>query len=319
MKRIELLISQTYISKIFDIYNELSAQDIWISAQGSDERQMVRIITGDADLQAFLDKIQPLLLRDKGASLAVESISVYLPKMSEQKEEDKATAARETLYEEIEKGANLDTNYILLVVLSTIVVTIGLIENNVAVVIGAMVIAPLLGPNLALSFGTALGDKSMMKNASITLIVGILVAFLLSWGIGSLLTFPLDTNELISRTHVNMATVALALVSGAAAALSFTSSASSVLVGVMVAVALLPPTSTIGLYLSHHNYVAAEHAALMLVINIICVNLASKLVFLWKGISPRTWFEKEKARRAMYPMILGWVVTLGLLIFSFVL
>ena len=76
------------------------------------------------------------------------------------------TGTREELYNEIEKGAKLDGNYLLLVFLSTIVATIGLVENNVAVIIGAMVIAPLLGPNIALAFSTSLGDTRLMLRAA---------------------------------------------------------------------------------------------------------------------------------------------------------
>ena len=69
------------------------------------------------------------------------------------KEARKTAASREELYNSIEKNARLDSNFLLLVVLSTVVAAVGLLEDNVAVVIGAMVIAPLLGPNLAQALG----------------------------------------------------------------------------------------------------------------------------------------------------------------------
>mgnify|MGYP001052325349 FL=1 len=83
----------------------------------------------------------------------------------------------------------------------------------------------------------------------------------------------------------------------------------------MVAVALLPPTATMGLMLGTGNFRLAVNAGLLLLINIVCVNLASKVVFLLKGIQPRTWLEKEKARRAMVIYVLVWLVTLLILIF----
>jgi uncharacterized membrane protein len=110
-----------------------------------------------------------------------------------------------------------------------------------------------------------------------------------------------------------MDSLALALASGAAAALSLTSGLPSVLVGVMVAVALLPPAATVGLTLGHGETEHALGAALLLAANIVSVNLAAKLVFLVKGIRPRTWAEKAKAKRAMTIYIMVWVVTLVLL------
>ncbi|MCW8889884.1 MAG: TIGR00341 family protein, partial [Sedimenticola sp.] len=225
-----------------------------------------------------------------------------------------ATAAREALYHGVEKNARSDTNYFVLVMLSTIVAAIGLIENNVAVVIGAMVIAPLLGPNLALSLGIALGDIPLVKESIKTLIAGTALAVLMAVGVGYFwLTEPFS-EELLARTVAGLDSAALALASGAAAALSLTTGLSSVLVGVMVAVALLPPAATAGLMLGYGDIQLAIGAGLLLAVNIVCVNLASKLVFVVKGIYPRTWVEKEKAKRATVVYVVGWIVLLVILL-----
>jgi uncharacterized hydrophobic protein (TIGR00341 family) len=217
----------------------------------------------------------------------------------------------------VTKNVTLDSNFIVLVILSTVVAAIGLIENNVAVVIGAMVIAPLLGPNIALGLGTALGDTKLMRKALITNLAGVSLAISLSVLIGLSWPFDINSAELMARTDVGMDSLALALASGAAAALSMTTGLSSVLVGVMVAVALLPPAATFGLMLGHGEYQLAMGAALLLIANVVCVNLATKLVFLVKGISPRTWWEKEKARRAMRVSILVWLTGLTILAILF--
>jgi uncharacterized hydrophobic protein (TIGR00341 family) len=196
------------------------------------------------------------------------------------------------------------------VALSTIVASIGLIEDNVAVVIGAMVIAPLLGPNLALALGTALGDVSLMRKALASTLAGLAIAFVLSTAIAVAWDFGDTSHELLSRTDVGLDSIALALASGAAAVLSLTTGLSSVLVGVMVAVALLPPTATLGLMLGHGRYDLATGAALLLAVNVVSVNLSAKLVLLMKGIQPRTWYEKAKAKRAMMFYLVGWAMTL---------
>jgi uncharacterized membrane protein len=78
----------------------------------------------------------------------------------------------------------------------------------------------------------------------------------------------------------------------------------------MVAVALLPPATTLGIMLGKGNFDFAMDAGLLLAVNIVSVNLASKIVFWAKGVSPRTWYEKEKARKAMRIYLIGWFVTL---------
>jgi uncharacterized membrane protein len=132
----------------------------------------------------------------------------------------------------------------------------------------------------------------------------------LAAGIGALQVFEMPGTELVARTEVGLDSVVLALAAGAAAVLSLTTGLSSVLVGVMVAVALLPPAVVLGLMLGSGQFALAAGAGLLLAVNLVCVNLASNVVFLVKGVYPRTWFEQQRARRATLIYALMWVVTL---------
>lgn len=85
------------------------------------------------------------------------------------------------------------------------------------------------------------------------------------------------------------------------------------LVGVMVAVALLPPTAVIGMMIGQGEWQLAYGAALLLAINIVSVNLAAKLVLLFKGVKPRTWFEQQQAKQSTRSYIVIWVLSLVLL------
>lgn len=155
--------------------------------------------------------------------------------------------SREELYAEVTDGAKTTHVFIAMVVLSSIVAAIGLMRDNVAVLIGAMVIAPLLGPHVALALATTLGDSALGKNALKTSLIGIFIAMVISIAAGMVLPFNPETPEILSRTQVALSDIALALASGAAGSLAFTTGVSAVLIGVMVAVALLPPLVTFGL------------------------------------------------------------------------
>ncbi len=222
-------------------------------------------------------------------------------------------STREEILAQVEKDAQLNDNFILLVILSAIVAAIGLLENNLAVIVGAMVIAPLLGPNIAFSLGASLDEKKLVIESLKTLFIGISVALLFSIGIGLLWPGNFDSVELMSRTDVAYSGTAIALASGAAASLSLVSGTSSVLVGVMVAVALMPPAVTIGLMLSIAAYNHALGAALLLAVNIVCINLSSNLVFLFRGIKPGTWLEAHKAKQSRLLYIGVWFILLALL------
>jgi len=319
MKYVEIVAEAGSADTVAAIAEKIKASDLRLGPADEDGLMQMRLLIDDGHLQWVLDALQSILGAQPSARIIVLPVEAALPRPEADEKPDKdrhsKTAAREALYEEVAGNAVLDGNYLLLVFLSTVVAAIGLIENNVAVVIGAMVIAPLLGPNLALSLAATLGDSKLLRRSLLTLVVGILFALALSWLVGLLWPKPLQSEELLSRTRAGLDSVALALASGAAAALSLTTGLSSVLVGVMVAVALLPPTATLGLMLGQGHYQLAAGAALLLALNIVCVNLSAKLIFLWQGVRPRTWLEKRKARQSMWLYLLFWGVSLGVLLY----
>ena len=316
MKYVEIIADAGSFDTVAAIAEQADAADLRATPPDESGVQWMRLLVRDDHLQDVLDTLQHALGSQADARISVLSIDIALPRQqdADEKDEDTAVAARESLHAEVARGARLNTNYLVLVVLSTVVAAIGLLEDSVAVVVGAMVIAPLLGPNLAFALGTALGDARLIRESSLSLLVGLALAVGLSAALALVWPFALDSTELMMRTEVGMASVALALASGAAAALSLTSGLASVLVGVMVAVALLPPAATLGLMLGHGDMTGATGAGLLLAINIVCVNLACKVVFLFKRIRPRVWWQKEKARRGMRNSVIAWVVSLVALI-----
>ena len=84
----------------------------------------------------------------------------------------------------------------------------------------------------------------------------------------------------------------------------------------MVAVALMPPAVTIGLMLSVGQFHHALGATLLLAVNIVCINLAAKLVFLVRGVRPRNWLDARKAKQSQLLYIVIWIVLLALLVFT---
>jgi len=292
--------------------------DAWVIPAQDEQRCITRLLVRLDKQQAVLDALQGALGKLDFFRILLIPLDGALPRPSKEEiEVDKRrakTLSREELYQEISNASEINNNFLFMVVLSTIVAAIGLLENNVAVIIGAMVIAPLLGPNIALSFATALGDRDLAWSALRSNLAGLGLALLISLVIGFFWPYPLDTPELISRTDVGLDGIVLALASGAAAVLSLASGYSMSLVGVMVAVALLPPTATLGLMLGAGQYQNALGAGLLLAVNVVCVNLSGKLVFLLKGIKPRTWLEKRKARQSMKTYVIFWLVVLVVLI-----
>jgi len=319
MRVIEIVADASHLDTLIGIAEEHEVSDFWYGEVAGDGRRVLRMLVDDVSRQAVIDALQSQLGGSDTARIIIMPVDAVLPRKEETAEADKAkadsgTQTREELYNSIERGARLDSTFLLLVFLSTIVASIGLIENNIAVIVGAMVIAPLLGPNIALAFATSLGDRELMWQALRTNLAGLSLTLVMAIAIGLIWPGYLGSFEILVRTDVKPDGIVLALASGAAAVLSLASGLSSALVGVMVAVALLPPAATLGMMLGSGQFGLALGAALLLAVNVVCINLSSKLMFLYKGVKPRTWLEKRKARQSFTVYIVIWVVTLGILL-----
>ncbi|MEH6758057.1 MAG: TIGR00341 family protein [Parasphingorhabdus sp.] len=193
------------------------------------------------------------------------------------------------LYDDIEDSLRLRPNYLLTVILSAVIAALGMRSGQTAVVIGAMVIAPLLGPTMALALASTTGDKILGKRAITTLGVGIAAAFLITFLLGMFISVDPSVAELRNRTIVQPADIALALASGAAGVLAFTQGASLALVGVMIAVALVPPLSAAGLFFGSGQPVLGAQALFLLLTNLVCINVAGIFTFLVQGLPPKDW------------------------------
>lgn len=314
MRIIEVITDQGHVDTLRGIAAQQEIIDIWVGHNDEDGRCSTRLLVRPEKQQAVIDALQSLLSTAENTRLLVLPVEATLPRLEEDNTEEEkqntVTRSREELYQKIVTGAKLDNNFMYMVIMSTIVAAIGLLEDNVAVVIGAMVIAPLLGPNMALAFATTLGEGKLLWLALKANIAGLLAALVISILIGFIWPLNFDSHELMIRTDVGMDGIVLALVSGAAAVLALTAGSSNSLVGVMVAVAILPPTATLGLMLGSGHYQYALGAALLLAVNIVCVNLSSNITFLLKGVKPRTWYEKKKAKQSKIILIAFWFVVL---------
>lgn len=227
--------------------------------------------------------------------------------------------SREELLDDLAQVTHPNSVHWWMVGLSTIVATIGLATGNTAVLIGAMVIAPLLGPNMALALASTLGDMSLAKSAIKANIFGVTLAFLVASIAGWLFDLNLESPEILARTSLHLEDLLLALAAGGAGALAFTSGVPASLVGVMVAVALLPPLAVCALMATSGNWEAARGAALLLSGNLICVNLAGIVTFVLSGVAPRTWWQKRKTRKIAYGMLTVWALLLAALVFFVIL
>lgn len=327
LRMIEVMLSGEETIETDDLLKDHAILDAW-SEKLPENRVRMKILLPVEETESVLNLLENRFSGREGFRVILLAVEATLPRPeapeSSAEAESTANAAaeqqqklerisREELYTDIADTARLSSVYIVLVILSTIVAAIGILRSNVAIIIGSMVIAPLLGPNVALSLGTTLADMPLVRNSLKTNSVGIFIAFLLAVIIGYFLPVDPSIPEIAGRTRPDVGDIVLSLASGAAGALAFTSGLPAALVGVMVAVALLPPLVVLGMLLGSGWFPEAVGALQLLLINIICVNLAGVLTFLIQGIRPLTWWEKSKAKKATRQAILIWVLLLSVL------
>ncbi len=218
-------------------------------------------------------------------------------------------------------------NYVFFTVVSAVVATAGLMQNSAAVVVGSMVIAPLIGPAMAASVGSVINDHELFRDGVKAQFIGVAVSILSATAfavLARLVVAPeldlLLIQQISERVNPGVLVLGIALGAGVAGALSLTSGASAALVGVMIAVALIPPAATVGLGIAYVRPAVAGSALVLTMVNLLCISLAS-LVTLWaKGYRPEKWYEEKTARRATLRRVgilfVGVLVLTGFLVAS---
>jgi uncharacterized hydrophobic protein (TIGR00341 family) len=315
------ILTQASLVDSFTAAAEQAGAEVLTRSEGADGHAALKILVTSRDPQPLLDTLQRLTTEDSSTRMIVTVPELVLPrpKNDENSPSRSHATTREELYAQIEQDAKVDSVFLVLVLLSTVVAALGLLNDNVAVIIGAMMIAPLLGPNLSLALGVALGDAVLLRGAIAANAIGVTLTVGTGFVIGVAWPDTLMSHELLLRTDVGLDSVVLALAAGAAAVLSLTTRLPTVLVGVVVAAAFLPPATTIGLMAGAHNWSLAIGATTLLAANIVCVSLAAQIVFLIRGVRPRTWLEKTRAKQSVAVNLIIWVLMLAGLVAAIVM
>lgn len=313
------------IEQAWEIAEENSIFGIW-SEKLDKDRSKLRILIDAERTEKISDTLSKRFSNVEGFRIMLFAVEAILPQPETEdseedgmeKQEDTTSSftgriSREELYADVTSGSQLNLIYMATVILSTLVAGVGLAKNDVAVIIGAMVIAPLLGPNVSMSLAATLADMKLAWQSFKTNITGLLLSLAVAFVMGFILTVDPEIEELGNRATVSFGDITIALAAGSAGALAFTRGIPAAIIGVMVAVALLPPLVSVGLFLGAGYESHAFGAAILTLTNLICINLAGVLTFLVQGIRPRNWWEAEKARRASRIAICIWAALLTIL------
>lgn len=188
----------------------------------------------------------------------------------------------------IEEGAKPTFNYFLFTIVSAIIACAGLILNSAAIIIASMILSPLMGPILGVSFGAISKTRPLIKDGFICQLFGVLIAIGIGAVLGAISFFiagsTVITQEMEARNFPNYLDITIAIASGMAVGFCVTGGIAATLVGVAIAVSLMPPAVNVGLALIYGDPALSLGSLTLLIVNIFAINLSAILIFKIKDV-----------------------------------
>ena len=203
------------------------------------------------------------------------------------------------LHRSYDGEARLNESFIVLTVGASLIASLGLLANNAAVVIGAMVVAPWILPLRVAVFAVLIGQAKLLSRSLVTLAAGAGITLILSMGLGliarsqGLLLVEALPEQVTTRLEANILDLGIALAAGAVASYAKVNpGAVSSMAGTAIAVALVPPVCVMGLMLAASNMDGAQGAALLYAANLLGILIGGITV-----LAVREPYFREKLRR----------------------
>ncbi len=285
----------------------------------------INIYIPDEGLDDLINKFQEVLdFRLKETMIEVFTpdfvISSVLKRAEKKAEKEREKTPVEKLIDSIRPQRSLDIGKIALTSIAGIIALTGLFLNNVAIIIGAMLLSPLLGPIYAFAINTALGrGKDAFKsigNLSIMILIVIVISYLATLFIDPFIELR-KTSEISSRIDTGLIYVIMAILLGFASIFALSKGISEVIAGVAIAAALLPPAVVVGIAFALYPQDAID-AIILTLENVLGLMAGSLSAVIILGIGPRKYYEKTVARKFIVRTTL-FIIILLVLLFAVIL
>lgn len=269
---------------------------VWDETGRGDFEALVQFPVPPIGVEPVLERLGKAGIRENTYTIVLAPETVISTRIEALKRRySGARISREELTERAENLAPETSTYLAFLILSTVIATGGLLLDSAATIIGAMVVAPLMGPAISASVGTVLDNRKLASRGVKLQIGGLLLAIAIGALLGTILRESIllppgldirEISQVAERTSPNFLSLFLALGSGIAGAISIIRGAGSALVGVAIAIALVPPAATSGLGIAWGLPGVAIAAAVLVLVNLLAVNV-SALIMLWiSGFRP---------------------------------
>ncbi|MGB3652561.1 MAG: TIGR00341 family protein [Rivularia sp. (in: cyanobacteria)] len=325
LRLVEVYLPEEKGDKFEKLVAQYSYAGIWQKKLENNQLEF-KILLSSGEVEPLVDCLVKQFTEVEDFRLLLLPVEASLPRLESSENSTGLSEApsrinREEIYTNVASSVHFSWTQISLLLLSSSIAGVGLVRGSEVVIIGAMVIAPLLKPNMALAVAITLGDSSLALKTVKVGIIGILVPIAFSVLIGLLIPISPDLPEIAIRTKLTLPDIIVALASGAAAAISLTAGEISSIVGVMVSVALLPPLVTWGMLMGSGEWEPALGAMLLVTANIASLNLAAIATLVLQDVRPNGWLKNIQAKKLTQIASGAWIVLLagliGVIFFKF--
>ncbi|MFK7776758.1 MAG: DUF389 domain-containing protein [Gimesia sp.] len=216
------------------------------------------------------------------------------------------------LIQGLRRGSRCNADFLIMLSLSVVVASMGLLQDSPAVVIGSMLLAPLMTPMLGCGLALAQANPKLGNTSLVTVLVGLCCVLGISYGLGILTPGSELTPQVLARGNPTVLDliVALASASAAAYALARPSLVGSI-AGVAIATALVPPLCSTGLSLAYKNLANAQGAAILFLTNFVVIVLCAAGTFRLMGVTSTR--ANSRQRKWVFQTVTVLVTTVVLL------
>jgi uncharacterized hydrophobic protein (TIGR00271 family) len=218
------------------------------------------------------------------------------------------------LMQGLRRGANLNSDFLIMLGLAAGIASLGLIQNSPAVVIGSMLLAPLMTPMIACGLAIAQSNKKLGRRSMGSIGFGFLLTLVVSFLVGVLTPGNEITPQIIARGSPTILDLLVALCSACAAAYALARpNIVGAVAGVAIATALVPPLCSAGISLSYGELLNAQGAALLFATNLVAIVLGAAVTFRLLGVTVAA--ADEVQRQWVYRITAAMCISLILLAF----
>lgn len=328
MKKLEVTVVTQQSEKVEESFKRLEVfYTVSILRVGDTKLSAYSALLPDGLVDKAIDDISrkmDLRLRENTISVynAEAYVSTFLDRLKEKvAKEAPPPNPLERLVASTERYTRLSRDMLMMTLFAALIALAGLFLDNVAIVIGAMLLSPLLGPINAFAVNANLGrirKLTISQFSIITLLISVIALSAAVTFIASrFVNLPIDTGQIVIRGHASLTDIGIALTLGLAGGLALFIAIPEILVGVAIAVAIVPPSAVAGIGLALLNDKLFFGALILTLVYLVGLQLGSTLVLRLKGVSPRRYYQKTEARaKSAYSILIlaTLLIILGLVV-----